>query len=192
MKGMVGNILMLLLTVVLVWTWGYLSTHDTVDEVVDVSTIVLGKGRVVHLIGVAPSAVLEEVDPPEHTEAVGHAPTLRVEPVILSVDTAAVEAIRERIEGEKVILEFTQQLQPDTSSQDLHAYLKLEDGTDVNAWILSEGLARVNTAQTHPREVNYASFQAEAKLKRRGIWAEMPADTTQAEEPAKMEAAAAD
>lgn len=186
MKGTIGIVLILLLTAFLLWGWLYLSTHDSVSEVVDVSTLRLNKGRIVNLIGIAPSAVYEIPETSGEAAAVGHAPAMVEEPVLLSYDTTSVQRLSEEVLGKSVVLQFTNDLIPDTSSASLHAYVKLADGTDLNAWILSEGLARVNTAQNHPREVEYASYQAEAKLNRRGIWSSLDSDSTKAEEEMEL------
>lgn len=182
MKGTIGIVLILLLTAFLLWGWVYLSTHDSVSEVIDVSTLRLGKGRIVHLIGVAPSAVYAEMDVMESEGGMSHAPVALEEEVeMLFYDTTSVEKLSEEVLGKRVVLKFTYEFNPDTSSADLHAYVTLEDGTDLNAWVLSEGLAKVNTAQVHPREVEYASYQAEAKLNRRGIWSALDSDSTSME-----------
>lgn len=166
MRGNIGVILILLLTVALLWFVGYISDHDNVVRVDDVNTVVLRQGRTVHLIGLAPSTVYADVGMmmPDST--------LEVQTELIAIDSAAIKRISERVLNKPVVLQYTYAFSPDTASPDLHAYLKLEDGSDLGAWILSQGLARVNTEQQHPREVDYASFQAEAKLNHVGIWAE--------------------
>ena len=53
--------LLLLLTATLVWGVIYLSTHDSVDEVIDVNTVRLSRGRVIHLMGVEGTAHWDSV-----------------------------------------------------------------------------------------------------------------------------------
>ncbi len=181
MKGNIGVILILLLTVLLLWFVGYLSRHDRVEQVEDVNTVVLRKGRTVHIIGLAPSAVRAEV-----TTMLSDS-TVETENRIVSYDTTSVNRIRDRVLGQPVILDFSRAFSPDTASPDLHAYLSMEDGSDLGAWILSQGLAKINPEQQHPREVDYASFQAEAKLNHLGIWVQPDTVAVQEEEVAPVE-----
>ncbi|MFH0881641.1 MAG: hypothetical protein V2A56_01545 [bacterium] len=165
MRGNVGVILILLLMVLLLWFVGYLSDHDRVVRVDDVNTVVLRQGRTVHLIGLAPSAIYADV------VSVLPDSTLETEVRIVGMDTSSINRIAERVIGQPVILDYSKAFAPDTASPDLHVYMRLEDGSDLGAWILSQGLAKVNPEHQHPREVDYASFQAESKLNHLGIWA---------------------
>jgi len=172
MKGNIGVILILVLTVVLLYVVGFFSVNDQVTEVLDVNTFQLSRGRVVHLIGIASSAVevQQEVSAEDEIDSLDSDSLTLSEPVYM-LDTLAIDMIRRQVGGMDVVLEYSNAFQPDTASPDLHAYMRLQDGTDVGAMILSKGLAKVNTIHTHPREVEYASYQAEAKLARLGIWA---------------------
>ncbi len=81
----------------------------------------------------------------------------------------AAEANRKQVDGKTVRLEF------DVQEQDrygrLLAYIYLEDGTFVNAWLVENGYAMV---MTFPPNVKYEALflrlQREAREEGRGLW----------------------
>ncbi len=83
--------------------------------------------------------------------------------------TEASEANRKLVDGKTVRLEFdVQQLD---HYKRLLAYVYLEDGTFVNAWLVEQGYAQVMTV---PPNVKYQELflklQREAREARRGLW----------------------
>ncbi|GBE30431.1 MAG TPA: hypothetical protein ENH10_06925 [Bacteroidetes bacterium] len=155
--------LLLLLTVTLVWGVNYLSTHDSVDEVIDVNTIELGRGRIIHLLGVEGTASWDSVQG-EHSadgEMIWS---------IVEVDTALVQKLEDKINGQSVTLEFVK-FEPDTASADLHAYVYLNgDEISLNEWLLSEGMAGVDRSQNHQQTEHFEMVVKEARAERRGLW----------------------
>jgi micrococcal nuclease len=81
----------------------------------------------------------------------------------------AAEANRKLVDGKTVRLEFDVQ-QQDKYGRTL-AYIYLEDGTFVNAWLVENGYAMV---MTFPPNVKYEGLfrklQREAREARRGLW----------------------
>ncbi|MBS1262607.1 MAG: hypothetical protein MAG453_01963 [Calditrichaeota bacterium] len=167
-------VLLLLLTAILIWGITYLSTHDRIEEVEDVSMLRLDRGRRVFLLGVQSTAKWDSVEAKELTQ---------VEKVwsIVEVDTPRVQRLEEQVDRQGVTLEFVE-FEPDSSSQDLHAYVWLDD-TLLNAWIIEQGLARVNREQSHPQAEQFLRHEQEAKAAGRGIWA-MPAQSASADSAA--------
>ena len=80
----------------------------------------------------------------------------------------ATEANRELVEGKKVRLEYG--FQNDPYKRTL-AYVYLDDGTFVNAWLVENGFARVST---YPPNVKYqdkfTELKRQAKEEKRGLW----------------------
>ncbi len=126
-----------------------------VVRVIDGDTIqvccVFGDRVTVHYVG---------VDTPET-----HHPMRGVEPYGME----AAEANRKLVDGKKVTLEFDVQ-QLDKYGRTL-AYVYLEDGTFVNAWLMENGYAMVMTV---PPNVKYQELflklQRETREARRGLW----------------------
>jgi micrococcal nuclease len=58
------------------------------------------------------------------------------------------------------------------------AYVFLEDGQFVNAWVVREGLARVRAGQRLRRLSDLERAEAEAQASRRGIWRDCPSTKT--------------
>ena len=94
-----------------------------------------------------------------------HHPMKGVEPYGME----AADANRKLVDGKTVRLEFDVQ-QLDRYGRTL-AYIYLEDGTFVNAWLVENGYAMVMTV---PPNVRYAELflklQREAREARRGLW----------------------
>ena len=85
----------------------------------------------------------------------------------------ASEANRKLVDGKTVRLEFDVQ-QLDRYGR-LLAYVYLEDGTFVNAWLVEQGFAQVMTVPPNVRHQNlFLKLQREAREARRGLWRRMP------------------
>lgn len=174
MKARVVAILILILAGVLIWVIGYFSSHDSVDAVVDSNTLELNLGRQVHLIGVAQSRFFGYRMPERSYEKeVGEVPTDSVYSLI-AVDSLAMEALKDKVVGEPVTLVFPEEFEPDSSGQDLFAYVELKDGTDLNAWMIRQGHAWVHPQHKHPRAEQYREYQKQAREALRGIWGVVP------------------
>ncbi len=94
-----------------------------------------------------------------------HHPMKGVEPY----GKEASEANRKLVDGKTVRLEF------DVQEQDrygrLLAYVYLEEGTFVNAWLVENGYAAVMTFPPNVKhEGLFRSLQREAREERRGLW----------------------
>ncbi|MDP8205165.1 MAG: thermonuclease family protein [Candidatus Electryonea clarkiae] len=139
------NILLVIVTIVLVWGISYLGAHDQVTEVIEISSLNLKKGRTVNLIGVASQSAEK-------------------------ANEEYINSAKNQIEGNKITLEFTNSFEPDTASVDIAAYIRLNDGTDYNAWLITNGFAAVNDEHQHPRKAEYLVLQEKANSNGLGIW----------------------
>ncbi len=100
------------------------------------------------------------VDTPET-----HHPMRGVEPYGME----AAEANRKLVDGKTVRLEFDVQ-QLDRYGRTL-AYVYLEDGTFVNAWLVEHGYAMVMTVPPNVKHQElFLKLQREAREERRGLW----------------------
>ncbi len=100
------------------------------------------------------------VDTPET-----HHPMRGVEPYGME----AAEANRKLVDGKTVRLEFDVQ-QLDRYGRTL-AYVYLEDGTFVNAWLVENGYAMVMTVSPNVKyQELFLKLQREARGARRGLW----------------------
>ncbi len=131
------------------------STTVQVVRVVDGDTIqvccVFGDRVKVRYIG---------IDTPET-----HHPMRGVEPYGME----AAEANRKLVDGKTVRLEFDVQ-QLDKYGRTL-AYVYLEDGTLVNAWLMENGYAMVMTIPPNVKHQElFLKLQREAREARRGLW----------------------
>jgi endonuclease YncB( thermonuclease family) len=82
----------------------------------------------------------------------------------------AAEANRSLVEGKTVRLEFDVQLRD--SYRRLLAYVYLEDGTFVNAWLVEHGYAQVMTVPPNVRHQDlFLRCQQAAREAGRGLWA---------------------
>ncbi len=100
------------------------------------------------------------VDTPET-----HHPMRGVEPYGME----AAEANRKLVDGKTVRLEFDVQ-QLDRYGRTL-AYVYLEDGTFVNAWLVENGYAMVMTIPPNIKHQDlFLKLQREAREARRGLW----------------------
>jgi micrococcal nuclease len=83
--------------------------------------------------------------------------------------TEASEANRKLVDGKTVTLEFDVQ-QQDKYGRTL-AYVYLEDGTFVNAWLVENGYAQVMTVRPNVKhESLFLRLQREAREAKRGLW----------------------
>ena len=126
-----------------------------VFRVIDGDTVevccVFGDQIVVHYIG---------IDTPET-----HHPMMGVEPF----GKEAAEANRKLVDGKTVTLEFDVQ-QFDTNGNTL-AYVYLQDGTFVNAWLVENGYAMVMTVPPNVKHQElFLKLQRQAKEAKRGLW----------------------
>ena len=163
-------ILILCVAVFMVWGVFYLSTHDRVQEVIDVNSIRLNKGRIVNLIGIEPTRVYEHVKP----SAIDGDSEMNIEAdsiqVITFFDTSSVKQISDFIMGKDIRLQFSNKFEPDTASIDLAAYVLVDDTVSLNEWILSHGLAKINEGHKHPRFEAYRHLALKAEKSGIGIW----------------------
>lgn len=169
MKPGIAVLLILLLTVVMIYGVIYLGEHDSVDKVIDVNTLKLGKGRTVSMIGIAPTGTYQRkaVDEVEGAKVPKGVDSIDV---IVDIDTSSVEKLREYVEGRKVELKFCSEFEPDSASVEIAAYVYTPDETELNAWVLEQGLAKVHPEHRHPKAEQYLALEAEARAKGIGIW----------------------
>ena len=81
----------------------------------------------------------------------------------------AAEANRKLVAGKTVHLEFDVQRRDQYGR--LLAYVYLEDGTFVNAWLVEQGYAQVMTVPPNVRHQEmFLKLQREAREARRGLW----------------------
>ena len=138
-------------------SWAQTNTEVRVVGVVDGDTIeiccVFGKREKVRYIG---------VDTPETKH-----PRKGVEPL----GKEAAEANRGLVGGHHIRLEFDVD-QRDRNGR-LLAYVYLEDGTFVNAWLVQNGYAQVMTIPPNVRyQELFLRLQREAHQAQRGLWAQ--------------------
>ena len=126
-----------------------------VQRAIDEDTILLENGEKVRYIG---------IDTPE------------TKPPVKGVEyfgKEAYEANKKLVEGKTVRLEFDVQ-QRDRYGR-LLAYVYLEDGTFVNAWLVENGYAQVST---YPPNVKYQELflelQRKAREQNKGLWGKSP------------------
>ena len=123
----------------------------SVTRIVDGDTIVLSDKTSIRYIG---------IDTPE---------TKHPRKPVQLFGKEASEANRKLVEGKKVRLEYDVQ-KTDKYGRTL-AYVYLEDGTFVNAWLVENGYARVST---YPPNVKYQDkfieLERKAMEEKRGLW----------------------
>lgn len=170
------SLLLLLLAAVLVGTYGHFSDHDKVVGVLDDNTIELGKGRIVHLIGVDPVADPVGITPatgashtPEATDAAAEAE--------MEIDSPYLDAITSKAMDQKVKLHFPSNYNGDMPTPDLFAYVELEDGTDLGAWIIEQGYARADGQHQYDQAASYKSIESAAMDAHMGMWTPVEPDT---------------
>jgi len=129
--------------------------------VIDVNTVRLSRGRVIHLMGVEGTAHWDSV----HSEQLAAGEMLWA---IVEVDTPLVRKLEEKIDRYSVALEFVK-FEPDTASADLHAYL-IADGEDIGAWMIANGFATVDGNVEHERKQQYIELQQQAEASQLGVW----------------------
>ena len=139
-------------------------TYYTVTRVVDGDTIVLSDKTKVRYIGIdtPPSKGGKELD-----RAVKR--TGKDKELIKKLGKEASESNRKLVESKKVRLEYDVQ-KTDKYGRTL-AYVYLENGIFVNAWLVENGFARVST---YPPNVKYQNkfieLERKAREERRGLW----------------------
>ncbi len=125
-----------------------------VKQVVDGDTIVLESGERVRLLG---------VNAPE----VNH-PKKPVEPF----GKEAAEFTQRMVEGKLVRLEFDPHVSKQDKSSRTFAYVFLQDGTFLNAEIIRQGYGYVvRSIPPLKYESDFVQLEADARKKRRGLWA---------------------
>ncbi len=126
-------------------------TYYSVTRVVDGDTIVLSDKTKVRYIG---------IDTPE---------TKHPKKSVQFFGKEASEANKKLVEGKKIRLEYDVQ-KTDKYKRTL-AYVYLDDGTFVNAWLVENGYAHVST---YPPNVKYQSklieLERKAREGKRGLW----------------------
>jgi endonuclease YncB( thermonuclease family) len=80
---------------------------------------------------------------------------------------------RQRLEGLLANRWVRLEYETDTAQSGRAAYVFLDDGRFVNAWMLREGLARTVSKSGLRRSRELLAAEAEARLARRGIWADL-------------------
>jgi endonuclease YncB( thermonuclease family) len=78
---------------------------------------------------------------------------------------------RQRLEGLLANRWVRLEYENDTAPAGRAAYVFLDDGRFVNAWMLREGLARAVATSALRRSRELLQAEADARLSRRGIWA---------------------
>lgn len=166
--------LLLAATILLLGALTAAAEAQTVTSVPDADTIVVagvgklklaGITRAESRVGVGPTG-----PPPGPPSNPAMPPPLITGRVSLSPDKAGQRALRELVLGKNVRLEFDKE----ADEKDRRVYVYLEDGTLVNAEMLRQGRARVDTSQPFERLAEFKAIEAEAKDERRGIWARPP------------------
>ena len=146
---------LLLLLLVLVFSACQTPQPNTykVVRVVDGDTIVLDNGERVRYIG---------IDTPE---------TKHPKKPVQFFGKEASEANRKLVEGKRVRLEYDVQ-RTDRYGRTL-AYVYLEDGTCINAWLVENGFARVSTYPPNIRyQDRFKELEQKAREAKTGLWGE--------------------
>lgn len=144
-----------------------LSKQDRIAEVVDANEVRLRRGRTVHLIGLAPWP--KEALPDSLAAASpGDTTAAAAVPRDLLAEAEALE------DHSPVRLEYLPGFPQDSISVDLFAYLRLKDGTDLNAELIRRGLAAVDPEHVHPRRADYLALERSAREEGRGLWRTAP------------------
>jgi micrococcal nuclease len=91
--------------------------------------------------------------------------------VNLSPDRSGQKALRELVLGKDVKVEYDELSGDDSGTR--KAYVFLPDGTLVNAEMLRQGRARLDTATPFTRLEEFKDIEEQARGAGRGIWAEV-------------------
>ncbi len=134
-------------------------TNAEVIKIIDGDTVLvtyLGKNETIRMIGIDTP---ETVDPRKDVQCFGK---------------EASNKTSELISGKKVIIETDESQGERDKYGRLLAYIKLEDGTNVNKLLIAEGFAYEYTYQNNPYKYQSEFIQAqlEAKQKNNGLWSE--------------------
>lgn len=151
------------------------ASAQKVTSVSDADTIVVAGIGKVRLAGIARAdqqVRLGPTGPPPTRPPSNPAmpPPLISAGVNLSPDRSGQKALRELVLGKDVKLEFDQR---SDDKDNRKAYVFLPDGTLVNAEMLRQGRARVDTSSPFARMDEFKEIEAEARGASRGIWAEV-------------------
>jgi micrococcal nuclease len=78
---------------------------------------------------------------------------------------------RRRVEGRRVTLELQEHRRRGRYGR-LLAYVRLDDGSDLNAELIERGLSEHDDRWSHDRSEAYAELERRAKRAERGLWAD--------------------
>lgn len=151
MRQKILAVLILFLAVVLVGYVYHMSTHDKVSKVLALNELQLHKGRRVFLIGI-------QVPGESEFARAG----LKMETILGELNSLLLD--------QPVVLAFDSNFEPDSSSEDLHAYFTLADGRDLGAWLIEQGYAKSNPLHQHREKDHYGKLEEKARLAKVGIW----------------------
>lgn len=127
-----------------------------VTEVIDGDTVRVQRGTTVHTVRII------GIDAPEL-----HHPS--EPPQFLASESSA--ALSEMVTNRSVRLVADDRAGVDRFGREL-SYLELEDGTDLGAQLISQGLARVFTKFPFERKARYLALEQAARKAGRGVWAD--------------------
>jgi micrococcal nuclease len=82
-------------------------------------------------------------------------------------------SLRREVEGQEVTVTTDRAAGERDRYGRLLAYIHAADGTDIGEFLLSQGLARVYTAESFGRKEHYLAVQKDAVRKRIGVWSGM-------------------
>lgn len=145
---------------------------QTVTSVPDADTIVVagvGKVKLAGItradprVGVGPTG-----PPPRPPSNPAMPPPLISGRVSLSPDKAGQKALRDLVLGKTIRLEYDEM---SDEKDERRVYVFLEDGTLVNAEMLRQGRARVDTSAQFERKTEFLAVEERARENGRGIWA---------------------
>lgn len=158
MRTVVLNVLILIALVFFVSVYVYLSAHDRIEEAMTLEDLLLGRGRIVHLVGI------DGVIPFETTD----------EDSLEMPDNSYIErfeAFASTVSGLKVSLQYPDYFSEDSSSTHLFAYVHGPERGDLGAWLLREGFVRVHPEHEHDKLEEYRQLETAARNAGLGIWA---------------------
>ena len=141
----------------------YAETFYTVTRVIDGDTVVLNDGQKVRLIGVD----CPESYPSKKLKKDAERSKQDVE-TIKALGRRATAFTRGLVEGQRVTLEHDQTLK-DRYGRTL-AYLRLEDGRNVNLEIIREGYGVAYTSYPFKYMESFRGAEREAREAKKGLW----------------------
>ncbi len=140
----------------------------TVKRVVDGDTFVLSTGEKVRLLGIDTPEKYESKKLDRDVTSSG-----KDKKTIKKLGQLASEYVKNLVEGKKVRLEKEQNYDDKDKYGRLLRYIYLEDGTCVNAKIISDGYGQVYESFPISKTAEFRKLQREARENKRGLWGDI-------------------